>query len=1483
MKQILCHLLLSLIIILCKGALWPCQKNSDCPNFRLSRCVGVWNKQCDKCTKDDDCKHIGGTKCQAYESKNDKACTVLCSTSADKCKPFKAVCKTINNEKKCRSCTTDSECQSAYNNANYKCLLVEDYTYCGVCSPNVPCPNRKLCINFDCVSCNSNSDCPADKPCIDQGCGCLSNTNCTKADKSKCDTSSGKCVGCSKDDDCSHISGAKRCGAWGKCVECKNSEDCPFNKPICESWTGSCRTCRYDYECPNNKKCVSGACSECSKDSHCTTNPNRKCKGGACVQCLNNNDCVHDTLKKFCDSTTNQCVGCNDDNPCSDGLTCDTTEQICKGTCTSNLNCTDPEKMKCNTRNGVCEPCSVDADCSHPDRPKCRNGKCIYCRSAWDCPDNLGCKDGVCVTCDDSSQCALFTCLENQTCELPTCSSPSDCSSYPDASRCETHCKPCEDHSDCNNIPNKPSCYQGSCYNCIADANCTANEFCHPTSKTCQTKTCTVDSDCSDETPICNQTIYTCDPCTSNDQCESRDPDKPICYGGECVQCTNEEDCMDFPTKQLCIDNECMSCSTPTSCNIFSDKPYCLENGACVECIDHTNCTEVEKPRCNNNVCDACDENFCPTGEYCHTSGACVECLNNTHCEEKNLSMPICELNNTCRKCIEDDDCTPLRCDKIDGSCFPPECSPTQPCQFQNASKCQDYKCVPCSSDPDCSEFPYTPYCDNGVCVECKSNTTDCFSPAKPVCIENECTQSCTGPLDCLKFVNEKICNAGACIECIASHHCPASKPVCYNSQCIPCFDDDDCFALDPQKRYCLAGKCTYCSNDTHCPSPSLAKCDNGICATCTGNTECSRFSLPNKKSVCSEGKCIICPEKCNSCNSTHCLECEDPYKPVGTECGEDCLPGMTRGANNKCAEICGDGVRRNDECDDGNNRDGDGCSSQCKIEDEWRCSGGGKYSTDTCIKIPMVKISQDKELPSVVLLKFNKPMNITTDLNLLISLSFEGVDTSLYSYELKKIDNQLIEVTFTVTQRISEPKLVISFSDPTLVKDYENLAIEQSVYTSKLHTIYYEPSSVQGISSAAGAVATTAMAATGPVLLAGANPAIIWALINLLQIFYYLLFINTEYPINLQKFLEIFSMGRLDFLPNPIEKITPNIEDELLPSPPKFDENDMNSLFLWNAGSMLLIWGIALISYGLAYLMLRYLRRLPSQILKLLSWIRENFEWSGAIRTWITSYMDLSISAFLQLQYLYFDTKIHTISSIVGILVTVLNIAFPFIVYKKVKNHQNNPQELMNKYGALIEEFNPQKKEALYCNVAILIRRALTAALLVFFQKMVYAQVFGLIIVNLAALLLLIRYKPYLNWRDLVTNITYEFFFLIIHVLIFLIAYDNHVHNFSEDGRLILGWGVIGCCLITLAITFLFIIFQQLEIIGKVIGNLKKVLNKEKKTKKKRTRRIRRANQEKKKERMYLSNRNGDGEEADSDPLKIHFDKQAKEFIYGS
>ena len=51
------------------------------------------------------------------------------------------------------------------------------------------------------------------------------------------------------------------------------------------------------------------------------------------------------------------------------------------------------------------------------------------------------------------------------------------------------------------------------------------------------------------------------------------------------------------------------------------------------------------------------------------------------------------------------------------------------------------------------------------------------------------------------------------------------------------------------------------------------------------------------------------------------------------------------------CEEVCGDGLRFSEQCDDGNSVSGDGCSAACEVEDGWFCSGGTPLKRDNCVQ----------------------------------------------------------------------------------------------------------------------------------------------------------------------------------------------------------------------------------------------------------------------------------------------------------------------------------------------------------------------------------------------------------------------------------------------------------------------------------------------------------------------------------------------------
>ncbi|CAI2386795.1 unnamed protein product [Moneuplotes crassus] len=86
--------------------------------------------------------------------------------------------------------------------------------------------------------------------------------------------------------------------------------------------------------------------------------------------------------------------------------------------------------------------------------------------------------------------------------------------------------------------------------------------------------------------------------------------------------------------------------------------------------------------------------------------------------------------------------------------------------------------------------------------------------------------------------------------------------------------------------------------------------------------------------------------------------ECDDGNESSGDGCSSSCIvePGYQCTRENSttpdvCLLICGDGKKMSGEaCDDGNTQDGDGCNSQCTaIEYNYQCSGGTPSSSDKC------------------------------------------------------------------------------------------------------------------------------------------------------------------------------------------------------------------------------------------------------------------------------------------------------------------------------------------------------------------------------------------------------------------------------------------------------------------------------------------------------------------------------------------------------
>lgn len=76
---------------------------------------------------------------------------------------------------------------------------------------------------------------------------------------------------------------------------------------------------------------------------------------------------------------------------------------------------------------------------------------------------------------------------------------------------------------------------------------------------------------------------------------------------------------------------------------------------------------------------------------------------------------------------------------------------------------------------------------------------------------------------------------------------------------------------------------------------------------------------------------------------------------------------------------MCGDGLDFGEyECDDGNLKDGDGCSKICKVETGWKCENGTEDRPDKCLYTVRPRIFI-KEITSsnLVYVKFSEPISV--------------------------------------------------------------------------------------------------------------------------------------------------------------------------------------------------------------------------------------------------------------------------------------------------------------------------------------------------------------------------------------------------------------------------------------------------------------------------------------------------------------------------
>jgi cysteine-rich repeat protein len=146
---------------------------------------------------------------------------------------------------------------------------------------------------------------------------------------------------------------------------------------------------------------------------------------------------------------------------------------------------------------------------------------------------------------------------------------------------------------------------------------------------------------------------------------------------------------------------------------------------------------------------------------------------------------------------------------------------------------------------------------------------------------------------------------------------------------------------------------------------------------------------------------------------------------------------------NNACVEVCGDGVLLSTSsmaCDDGNTVNGDGCSSVCQVEEQYRCENGSSTTPSACyyigspLTLELLSTRRTEGLNQGVF-EFGlfPPLLTVGDLNLSHYLAFTC--QSAYTIASLEYRSGVLTITADYSEDLEKRDCVLTLSyDPSLI-----------------------------------------------------------------------------------------------------------------------------------------------------------------------------------------------------------------------------------------------------------------------------------------------------------------------------------------------------------------------------------------------------------------------------------------------------------------
>ncbi|CDW83584.1 UNKNOWN [Stylonychia lemnae] len=610
-----------------------------------------------------------------------------------------------------------------------------------------------------------------------------------------------------------------------------------------------------------------------------------------------------------------------------------------------------------------------------------------------------------------------------------------------------------------------------------------------------------------------------------------------------------------------------------------------------------------------------------------------------------------------------------------------------------------------------------------------------------------------------------------------------------------------------------------------------------------------------------STGECVPCISPCVTCvnKPDYCTSCGDEYILIDGTCLTcSSLNGFnypiigqgTRGQ--RCTEICGDGLRFNqNQCDDGNLNDGDGCSSQCRVESNYKCIGGSTTSKDICQDTlgPTVSILSVGSESRFIILEFSDNQGqVFTDAKKIAEqdfyFHFEGIDIESPSYSVKgEIQddfpkNKRIFLNFSPKFSIPEEgaSISIGFKNSSLVYDqYLNpISIFQTNKFKLSKFEYKDPSYYKAITEAASTVSHGAqvLLAINLILSVALDKALdsLYSAINSVQILFYLPLIDIHFPNEVYQIFQYLSYANFEnqLIKDPISSVInfDNISDSSINQVFNnygFESQVFLKSYQYKLGMIFAIYCF----YPLSQLF----KNFKSKNFQIFKAMDSFFLWNGSLRLGYELYLEMGIYAYLNLYNLQYQNLDQIVSSVIAIIAMGFVTFFPMITMNLVQQKGSNNKNTKNRFNTLMENFREigitqyvnGQKELIHKSFlpqlhfsAFLFRRLLYIWILVLLTRFPALQIMLCILKTIGMLSYLIYVQPFKNKISNAMNIFNETLTGIAFSVCFIFE-----RGMTESKRNYYGWVIIGLASTILVANLVVGIIETIKNLKVILGSL--------------------------------------------------------------